>query len=226
MNKRGTEEVTITEIVVLVIVGVGIVVGLVPVLAKFLGGEARGVDQGTRVSIHNMREGIENLIASKTKQECYIDFGLQEDVVFVGFGRNQAIVTDTIVDRNFIKDWFDPNEVQKPQTCLNYACIVLCDVGGYWDYGEDDVAGSDCLERGRTRPIIFENVQNIKYIQDSQVHDLVVYSNILKFDRLKLKKESIAANQYHIYVSQLTTTITELGEPIEPCRTILAEQNE
>ena len=227
MNKKAQEGLTMTEIVVLVLVALGIAIGLVPIITNYLNPKTKGVDQGTRESISFLREGIEDLIESD-KSECFVDFAAQKDLVFVGFSRNIDVIKDTATDRNWLArtwQWLpgtaNYNEVEKPATCSDFACIVLCDVGGYFDWGENDVDMSDCISRPRTRPFIFEKVANVKLIKDNKKHDLVLYSNLFQFQRLKLKKTKLTSGLYNFDISVLT----EQDVGIIPCRDIKEPQN-
>lgn len=221
--KKGAIEISMSELVVLVVVAVGIAVGLVPVLAKFLSPEIRGVDQGTRTSMYMLKDGVD-VLTSSNHTECYVDFGLQEDIVFVGFGHNRNTVTDTATERNAVKEYlFGTNSVTKPQQCAGYACIVICDVGGWTDWGEDDVDEADCISRPRSRPFVFEKVSDFVWQvqKDSQLmpYDLVVYSNHLKYGRLALKKER-DGQKYKIYVREMESQYTEQGETMLSCQTL------
>jgi hypothetical protein len=221
MTRKGQLEVTPVELIVLVLVAIGLATVLVPMLAKYLSGETRGLDHGTRLTLDSFNQGVKALVGSN-ETECFIDFSLQSNTVFVGFGRTDDYLIESSVDRNFFKDlWHGPNAVAKPQSCSDKACIALCDVGGYLDWGDDDVNEDDCFNRPRARPFILEKINEINYEVNNYVHDLIIYSNIISFERLKLEKETASSTHYNIFVEKLEKTVTQAGDPIKPCRDLL-----
>jgi hypothetical protein len=224
MNKKGVEELTIEEIVVIIVVAVGVIFGLVPLLAEYLGSEFKGVDQGTRTSLHNFIEGVNNLINSTTHSQCYIDFSLQDNTAFVAFSRNTDRAVDSATERNWLKEQFGANSVLKPETCSRYACAALCSVGSTADFNNDDIDVQDCAERGIVRPVIFPDVDKFVYAdyEKKTGWDVVLYSNIMKYDRLFLDKRIAGFGRFNIYISPLTQELatTETGESVLPCRAI------
>jgi len=219
IDKKAAVDITINEIIVLIIVGVGIIFGLIPVLSRYLdptGG--RGLDQGTRTSTFYLKEGIEDLIEAEKTDECFVDLSLQNDLVFVGFGRG----IDVVSDEGIRGDYFT-SDIDKPPACSDFACLVVCEVDDWW--GNDDADSDDCTESSRARPFVFEKVNDIFYLKEGNEVDFVLYSNEFKFNRLKLKKRDARFNRHDILISPLTTTLTGQGKPIPPCRDIINLEN-
>jgi hypothetical protein len=235
MNKKGTIDLSLQEIVVLIAVGVGIVLVLVPMLAHYLSGDSRGVDKGTKMSISYINEGIDNLVANLSVKECYFDFGIQDDLVFVGFSKQDAPVIDTATDRNWLArtwQWLpgtdNYNTIAKPDVCSGFACLALCDVGGFWDYGNNDAGLDSCINSPRIRPTLFDKVNKIRYMKADKEFDFVLYSNLFKLKAMKLiKKDSSIKDYYDIYITEYTKkeSTTASGDAVPACSSI-KNQNE
>ncbi|MBW3012531.1 hypothetical protein KY311_05060 [Candidatus Woesearchaeota archaeon] len=201
MNKRG---ITLSELVVLlaVVVPLIILVGLI-VSTLFTGSK---LDQGTVISIRGFKEAVKGLeenkkIDGKEANECYIAYSVQDDEVFAGFNKVQAPIKDE-----------KGNILNKPDICRKYSCIALCNVGNFWDWNNDDADAEDCTGKKRIAYYNFEKVDNFILKKDGKSMNLMLYSNLMTFDYIKIKKIPKAEGRIDVEVEQYIQ-----GGSVKPC---------
>jgi len=207
MDKRGGWDISTIELMYLILAAVVLLAVFAPMLGKMLGGQAAKMDTGTRMSFYGVQESINGLIKNDKVDECYLPFGVMNDQVFAGFSKTAKNLTDAYSGKK--------NTLNRPDVCREYACILLCKVSNFFDWNNNDAEPNDCIERRLAFLNFQKSVENLVWINNSKSYDVMIYSNDMKVDFMKIKKISKEGGKYDFQLS-----FTKKSEGLAPCASL------
>jgi hypothetical protein len=184
MDKRGGWDISMTEVMYLILAAVIILAVFAPMLGRMYGGQSAKMDTGTRMSFYGVQEAVNGLIKSKDVEECYLPFGVMNDQVFAGFSKTAKVIYDTYSGKT--------NQLNRPDVCREYSCILLCKVNNLFDWNNNDAEPNDCIDRRLAFLNFPKNVENLYWVNNSRSYNVMIYSNDMKVDFMRIKKISKA----------------------------------